>query len=150
MSWFKKATIPLTLAIGVIAAWEGKENFAYRDVVGVWTICYGSTSGVTAGMHKTDQECIDLLTKEAKHYADAVDRLVKPEMTPEVHAAFTSMAYNVGIGNFSKSTALKLLNRGEFKAACNELPKWVYAGGRKIRGLVNRRAAERELCLKGA
>jgi lysozyme len=70
-------------------------------------------------------------------------------LTDKEHAAYLSFTYNLGVGAFSKSTLLKKLNQKEFEAACKELDKWVYAGGKKLNGLVKRRAAEREMCLEG-
>ncbi len=144
------ATTVITLATPFIGQWEGKSNVAYQDIVGVWTICYGSTHVVKPGDQMTDQQCVNLLQTEITRFAVEVDNLVIPPMKPEVHAAFTSLAYNVGISAFAKSTALKKLNSGDTVGACNELAKWVYAGGRKVRGLERRREAERTLCLKGA
>jgi lysozyme len=64
-------------------------------------------------------------------------------------AALTSFAYNVGIDNFRKSTLLRKLNAGDIVGACNELPRWNKAKGQVLPGLVKRREAERQLCLKG-
>ncbi|WP_405045477.1 glycoside hydrolase family protein [Pseudomonas aeruginosa] len=46
----------------------------------------------------------------------------------------------------ARSTLLRKLNAGDVRGACAELSRWVYAGGKKLGGLVRRRAAERELC----
>ena len=65
------------------------------------------------------------------------------------------MVYNVGAGNFKKSKALKALNSGNIETFLKEAfdPKIGFvknrAGGRILKGLVNRRAAEKELFLKG-
>lgn len=64
-------------------------------------------------------------------------------------AALASFVYNVGEGQFSRSTLLRKLNAGDAREACAELSRWVYAGGRVLTGLVKRRAAERELCEVG-
>ncbi|TIR47573.1 MAG: lysozyme [Mesorhizobium sp.] len=62
------ATEAQTLAIAVpfIAKEEGKRNHAYRDAVGKWTICSGSTRGVHANMMLTDEQCLDLLKVEGR------------------------------------------------------------------------------------
>ena len=152
----------LAIAITVIAGFEGVRYAAYIDPVGIPTICYGSTKGVKLGDTKTHQECLDLLSDEAQHFYRGVDRLVTVDMTPEVHAAFTSFAYNVGLSNFKESMALRKLNSGDTKGACDALI-YVYidkrgvcrgygcgwSKGKRLRGLVNRREAERELCLDG-
>ncbi len=64
-------------------------------------------------------------------------------------AALASFVYNVGETQFSRSTLLRKLNAGDVKGACAELSRWVYAGGKVYKGLVNRRMAERELCEQG-
>ena len=64
-------------------------------------------------------------------------------------AALGSFVYNVGEGQFSSSTLLRLLNAGDARGACAQLSRWVFAGGKQLAGLVNRRAAERELCEVG-
>ena len=64
-------------------------------------------------------------------------------------AALGSFVYNVGERQFSSSTLLRLLNSGDVLGACAQLSRWVYAGGKQLAGLVNRRAAERELCEVG-
>jgi lysozyme len=69
------------------------------------------------------------------------------DITPSELAALTDFTFNVGEGNFKRSTLLKLWNQGKHAEACRELPKWVYAGGVKLKGLVIRRAKEMALCL---
>ncbi len=78
----------------------------------------------------------------------AVDKAL-PKLKPETRAALGSFTYNVGVGAFNSSTLLRKAKSGDLIGACNELTRWVYAGGRKLKGLVIRREAERELCLSG-
>ena len=63
-------------------------------------------------------------------------------------AALGSFVYNAGAGAFAKSTMLKRLNSGDVLGECNELLKWVYTKGRKLKGLERRRMAEAKLCLQ--
>lgn len=137
------------IATGFIAGWEGLRTEAYLDPVGIPTICYGSTRGVQVGDVKTVQECKDLLTDELLIYLHAVDDYIYVPMPDTRRAALTSFAYNVGIENFKRSTMRKKMNQGDIRGACNELSKWVFAKGIKLRGLVRRREAERQLCLEG-
>ena len=74
---------------------------------------------------------------------------MKVDMTVERRAALVSFVYNVGGTKFGNSTLLKKLNAGDASGACAELSKWVYAGGVKLKGLVARRAEERQLCEVG-
>lgn len=140
-------TTVLSLAVGSIIGWEGKSNKAYLDLVQVPTICYGTTYNVKLGDIKTDNECTKLLMDEVLRIDAIITRTVKVPLKDHERAALISWIYNVGEGSFYGSTLLKKLNRGDVTGACNELPKWVYADGKKLRGLVNRRADERLLCL---
>lgn len=138
----------LVLAGGaLVAPWEGKENVAYKDVVGVWTQCYGDTHDVNRTRAKTDNECTDSLAKQLVEHNEEMKRYVLVPMTDYQEAAFTSLVYNIGVGNWKNSTALKLLNRGLYKEACEQLPRWNKAGGKVYRGLTNRRLSEMEVCL---
>jgi hypothetical protein len=56
-----------------------------------------------------------------------------------------SFAFNVGMGNVRSSTLLRLLNQGNYDGAAAQFGRWIKAGGRVLRGLVRRRAAERAL-----
>lgn len=64
-------------------------------------------------------------------------------------AAATSLAYNIGIAAYCRSTVARLFNAGKWRQACDGFLAWNRAGGRVIRGLVNRRVAERALCING-
>jgi lysozyme len=57
--------------------------------------------------------------------------------------------FNLGVRKLIQSTLLKKLNAGDYVGAANEFDKWVFAAGKKLKGLVARRAAEKELFLKG-
>lgn len=153
-SFIKKAALTGSAGIILIAApfisgWEELRNVAYYDPVSVPTICYGHTEGVKMGQVKSDFECADMLVNELKEYMDAVDKHVKVYMPDTRKAALISFTYNVGVANFKSSTLLEKLNKGDTIGACNELPRWVYAKGIKLNGLVKRREAERQLCLIG-
>lgn len=138
----------LVLAGGtLVAPWEGKENTAYKDVVGVWTQCYGDTHDVNRDRAKTDDECTDSLAKQLVQHNEEMKRYVLVPMTDYQEAAFTSLVYNIGVGNWRNSTALKLLNKGLYAEACQQLPRWNKAGGKVYRGLTNRRLSEMEVCL---
>lgn len=145
-----KTRLAIALVVAIAAPpvmyFEGRELSAYLDIVGVPTICYGSTSGVKLGQTKTDAECTELLEGDLGKTVEQVNRLISIQQPATRVAALSSFAYNVGIGAFSKSTLLKKLNAGQIMAACAELDRWVYAGGKRIAGLVKRRSVERALC----
>lgn len=143
----------LALALGIatpeITTFEGQKNRAYRDVIGVLTVCAGHTGpDIVVNKVYSDEECKKLTLQDGQKAAEGVLK-VSPHLIwhPMQLAAAISFAYNVGTGTYAKSTVAKLFNQGKFVEACNFLPKYIYAGGKVFRGLVNRRAREQELCL---
>ncbi len=138
----------LTLALPITAQYEGLRLKAYLDPVGIPTICYGETQNVTLNDRKSKAVCDKMLAMRLTWFGIHVKRRVNVPMSDTMHAALTSFTYNVGEDAFARSTLLKKLNRGDYRGACNELPRWKYAKGKVLRGLIKRRAAERALCLE--
>lgn len=143
--------------LGLIKQWEGLRLTSYKDVVGVWTVGYGSTGPhVTAGLTITKQEAEQLLIADLDRFEKAVEKLVKVPLSDNQFAALASFAFNIGEGKggFATSTLLRKLNRGDYAAVPSELAKWVNGTvkGKKVRieGLANRRAAEAGLWAKGS
>jgi len=127
---------------------EGRKYEAYRDVAGVWTVCDGHTGrDIVRGKKYTDRECDQLLWKDLQPAKKTVDSLVKAPLNEYQRAALYSFVFNVGSDAFSKSTLLRKLNKGDHAGACEEMRRWVYAGGMKWKGLQNRREMERSMCL---
>lgn len=137
----------LGAAVPVIQHYEGKRNAAYLDPVDIPTICYGHTGGVKLGQRLSDEQCLELLAEDMLEAAESVTRCVTKPMTDHQRAAFVSFAFNVGGSKFCRSTLARKASAGDINGACNELPKWVYAGGKKLPGLVKRRNAEQAVCL---
>ncbi|MDR5867286.1 lysozyme [Halomonas koreensis] len=135
------------LALGTVSHFEGKENTAYVDPVGVVTVCYGHTATARIGQTHSDEECEELLAGDLGDAFAAVDEHVEVELPPTRRAALASFVFNVGEGAFQRSTLLERLNAGQVVEACNELSRWVYAGGEQLPGLVRRRDVERWMCL---
>jgi len=142
------AAASVAAAMSVVAYFEGYRPVAYLDPVSIPTICYGHTATARIGQTKTQAECDELLKADLGEALEAVDRQL-PNAPPLTRAAFGSFVYNVGAGAFNRSTLLRKAKDGDWSGACNELTRWVYAGGRQLPGLVARRQAERELCLSG-
>ena len=138
--------IALSTAITFIGDWEGLRTEAYRDVVGIWTVCYGETKGVQPGDSYSKAECDAMLAREIVAYEAQLDRCLKHPVPIGMKIALVSWTYNVGAGAACKSTLVRKANAGDLKGACNELPRWNRGGGRVIRGLSNRRGAERAMC----
>ena len=135
------------LMLAIVAPWEGKRNDPYRDIVGVWTVCYGETR--VAMRRYSDAECDDML-------ADGLGDFARPVLTrnPELRghapqlAAATSLAYNIGGQAYARSTVSRRFSEGRWRQACDAFRSWNRAGGRVVQGLVRRREAERQLCLR--
>lgn len=133
-----------------IAKHEGLVLGTYPDPVGIITSCYGHTAPeLKLGQKFSEDECLEQLAKDLSKHNKEMTKYIKVPLTPEEHAAYLSFTYNVGVGNFKSSTLLKLLNKDQRVEACGQLTRWVFAKGKRLRGLVNRREEERKLCLSG-
>jgi lysozyme len=139
----------------LIMRFEGFRARAYRDPVGIWTIGYGHTSRagqphVYPGLVITRAQAREILRKDVAKFADGVRHLVKVDLSDAQFSALVSFAYNVGLGGFARSSVLKAVNRRDFHAVPRRLALWVKAGGRRLPGLVKRRAAEGAMFLAGS
>ncbi|BCZ42668.1 TPA: lysozyme [Serratia marcescens] len=138
--------------IELIKRFEGLELEAYQDSVGVWTIGYGWTQTVDGkkiapGM-RIDQATAERLLKcGVVQYEQGVNQLVKVRITQGQFDALVSFSYNLGLRSLSTSTLLRKLNDGDKQGAADEFGRWVNAGGKRLDGLVTRRAAERRMFL---
>lgn len=134
---------------GTVSYFEGKENKAYVDPVGIVTICYGETRGVKKGDYKTDEECLESLASELVEHEKGMLKAVRVPLSIKEQAAYLSFTYNLGIKSFTNSTLLKKLNSGDRVGACNQLLRWNKANGKVLNGLTKRRQEENKLCLEG-
>jgi lysozyme len=139
----------LASLVTLVGTFEGLRTTAYRDPVGVPTICFGETRHVYMGETISPDQCKQMLGSRLTEFARGVDACLRLPTPDKTFVAFVSFAYNVGTGAFCSSTLVRLANAGDLTAACNELPKWANAGGHPLPGLVTRRAEERTLCLQG-
>jgi len=139
----------IAAAVSLVATYEGRSLVAYLDPVGIPTICEGYTLGVRLGDVATPEAC-DVLTRiEVVKALGVVDKSVSRPLPDGARVALTSFVYNVGAGAYRDSTLLRLLRAGDIRGACNQLPRWVYAKGKRLKGLERRREAERKICLSG-
>lgn len=132
----------------------GKQYLAaYRDIVGVWTICDGDTNNVRGGMVETPEGCQRRLEAQliahAKPVLACVPGLRDPRRSGPLVAS-VSLAYNIGTSGFCRSTVARRFNAGDWRGGCDAMLMWDKAGGRKVRGLTRRREKERALCMRGA
>ena len=152
----------MRVLVPLVTKWEGEHrckddwsmHCAYQDIVGVWTVCFGETLGVKPGDRFSDRLCkLKLEHRLTYDFGVALDRYFTDEtlnhrLTPYRYAAYRSHSYNVGVRGTGRSTATRRLNAGNIEGGCVALGWWNKAGGRVVRGLVNRRAEEVTLCLR--
>lgn len=136
----------VAILLTLLPYFEGVSLKAYRDSVGVWTICYGHTRGVTEGLVVSMAQCAVWLEEDIGIALDAVDRNVRVPISEVERAALGDFVFNLGEPALQRSTLLRLVNSGRKVEACNEYQRWVNAGGRKLAGLVKRRNVDEWLC----
>jgi lysozyme len=125
---------------------EGRRLEAYQDSVGVWTIGYGHTGpDVHAGLSITQEQAGALLLQDVGTAVATVNRLVTVPLTQNQFDALVDFVFNLGSGNFARSTLLRELNAGNTAAAAAQFLVWNRAGGVVLPGLTRRRQAEAEL-----
>ena len=137
--------------LAIIKHYEGWRELPYLCSAARATIGFGSTWDVDGNPVTLDHPAITkeegeyLLRREVRHSENAIRKLIKVELTENMFSSLCSFVYNVGSGNFQKSTLRMKLERKEYESAAEEFPKWRKAGGRVLPGLVRRRKSEREL-----
>lgn len=136
--------------VSLIKSFEGLRLKSYQDSVGVWTIGYGTTRGITSGMAITNEQAERMLMNDIGRFEPEIERLVKVVLNQVQWDALMSFTYNLGAANLGSSTLLKLLNAGDYAGAAEQFPRWNKAGGQVLAGLTKRRAAERAMFLGAA
>lgn len=138
----------LAIATPLVAAWEGYSSKPYADDLanGLLTVCFGETRVQMRTYSRA--ECEAMLQDGLGKFAWGVAAR-NPELVyhPNQWAAATSLSYNTGLANYRKSTVARLFSAGRFREACDGFLAWRFAGGKEVRGLLNRRRAERQMCL---
>lgn len=132
----------------LIKKFEGCKLRAYKDIGGIPTIGYGHTGDeVFIGKIISQDEAEELLKDDLYHFEYGVQVKLKAPVTDNQFSALVSLAYNIGLGNFYKSTLIKKLNDEDYQGASDEFLRWNRVQGKVIQGLTNRRKAERDLFL---
>ena len=159
MSQARLVLAALTLSaaglVGIVQ-YESYRSTAYDDGVGVHTIGFGSTVGVKPGDTITVERALIRAQQDASKTEAALKRCVKVPLAQYELDAYVSLAYNIGTTAFCNSTLTRKLNAGDYAGACREITHaknkrgeevgFTYAGGKRMRGLIKRRAAERATC----
>ena len=91
----------------------------------------------------------ELLSYRSRLHVAFTDHTKALRLPVNRDVAYTSLAYNAGVSAISKSTAVRRLNAGDIVGGCEAIAWWNKAGGRVIRGLVNRRTEDVALCMIG-
>lgn len=137
------------VAAPVIINHEGWISQTYTDPVSIPTACAGVTKGVKAGATYTDAQCQQMTSQAIIEHGVAIAQCLPANLPTDTRAAFTSLSYNLGASAFCASSVARKARAGDLLGACQAIAAYVYAGGRKLPGLVSRRADEVALCRKG-
>jgi lysozyme len=137
--------------LNLIKKFEGFEPEIYLDAAGLPTIGYGHL--IRKGEHKmfengiSYEAAVALLIKDVQSAERSVLRFINIPLTDGQFDALVSFTFNLGGGALQRSTLRRKVNRGEHPDVPREFLRWVWAGGRKLRGLIRRREAEAKLYL---
>lgn len=142
----KLAAAPKKLSEGGFKRLQKLEGFsatASRPIKGdKLTVGYGHTAAVKEGQTMTHEEAAAQLEKDVKPFEKAVSNAVKVPLTQKQYDALVHLAFNIGTEAFKNSTVVKRLNAGDMEGAKAAWGRFVKAGGKTVKGLVNRREAE--------
>jgi len=126
---------------------------AYRCVAGRWTLGWGHTQGVRSGMRATIEQCEEYLLEDLREVGQYINALVEVPLNQAQFDSLSCFIFNLGGGNFKKSTLLKKLNKGEYDEVPAQLMRWNKARVdgvlTALPGLTRRRAAEAALFSMG-
>ncbi|MFW1857223.1 lysozyme [Acinetobacter defluvii] len=134
----------------LICSFEGLALTAYDDGTGCWTIGYGTTrypdqTPVKAFDTCSVQQANSYMQHDLQKFENAVTQSVKVLLNQNQFDALVSLSYNIGINAFKNSTLLRYLNAADYQKAAQQFDVWIYANGKRMQGLINRRAVERAL-----
>lgn len=132
--------------LDLIKGYEGLELEPYADAGGKLTIGYGHLIKPGEFFSRiSEKQAYDLLREDVRVAEAYVKRYVRVPLTENQFAALTSLVYNIGPGNFRRSTLLVQLNRRNYALAAQEFLRWNKVGDATLRGLIRRRQSEKAL-----
>lgn len=142
-------------ALVALALHEGYRETAYIPVAGdVPTVGFGTTAGVKLGDRTTPPAALARALADVQQFEGALKQCVTVPLHQHEYDTYVSFAYNVGASAFCRSTLVRKLNAGDYRAACDELLRWRFVAGRdcaapenRCSGLWKRRQAEHAQCL---
>lgn len=136
---------------------SGDLHKMYKDIVGLQTLGYGhllTKSELTSGKVYINSAPVEwkkglnekqaqaLLDQDLDRFENIVNNVVKVELAQHQFEALVSFVFNIGGSAFQNSTLLKRVNSHDWDDVPNQFMRWVYAGGKKVKGLANRREKE--------
>jgi lysozyme len=134
--------------VELIKNFEGCRLTAYQDEGGVWTIGYGCTGpNITYGTFWTLEQSEAELSRRVERLQMQIGSVLATEPTPNELAAMTSLAYNIGLAAFKKSSVLRFYNGRDTRDAADAFLMWDKVKGVTNLGLSKRRRAERAIFL---
>jgi lysozyme len=136
--------------IELIKVFEGFSTKPYLCAAGYLTIGYGHKVLKTEDFIEiTKEQAEEILIKDLRLAESSVARLIIVPITENMFSALVSFVFNLGQGALQGSTLRRMINRRDYIHAAYEFPKWIYAAGVKLPGLLRRRYAEQLLFLSG-
>lgn len=137
--------------IELVKKYEGFSAVPYLCPAGYPTIGYGHviTKEETFQYPISKEFAEQLLIQDLVKIEKLVKPMIKVDIHPYMLDAIISFSYNVGVYAFKASTLRKKLNNYEWYECADQFLRWVYAGGRILKGLIKRRQEERALFLEG-
>lgn len=132
-----------------IKKFEKLELKAYQDQGGVWTIGWGTTKGVYAGMVIDEVTAERWFQEELNEIVPKIRKLIQVPVSQGQFDALVSFTYNCGLEAFRVSTLRRVLNNREYDKVPQQFLRWVFVKGKKSNGLVNRRTAESIMFIAG-
>ncbi|MDG6881048.1 Phage-related lysozyme (muraminidase) [Phocoenobacter uteri] len=133
---------------------EGCRAKPYTCPADVLTVGIGSTEAGGSKIQRnkiyTNEEIAERWKEDLLIAQECVEKYAHGNTQPQgAYDALVSITFNIGCGAMRKSTLFRMAKQGYSPQMCNQFPRWVYAGGQKLKGLVKRRAKEKALCLGG-
>ena len=155
--------------LAFVGGWEGEKLPVYADKLagGLPTVCSGHTGpDVRLGDVWTEGQCDEILVKDIEKHGNGILSCIPVQLNQNEYEAYTSLAFNLGVGAVCNSSIPKKLVIGDRLAACNTILEFNKVRDRKkpkvynqrkkvweyplvpVRGLTLRRHAERDICVK--